>query len=193
MPVPEICAPVACAILSGAATVIEAPPLPPPVAATAAVSWFAPLSIVMVWPGLNPNAPATGIAVAPAVVAAGAVGLPAGPPDAMGAVSWFAPVSIVIVWPAAKSATPATLILVAPAAAPAGRVVAGCTRKSAQLLSVSTPSGKRPALRCGMRAPCPPKPPRPPPAPGGGTRHPPSPIPDTPGEPSDAHGSTSSP
>src|SRR5690349_14152128 len=101
MPLPEICAPAACAILSGAATVI---------AATAAGSCVGPLSIVMGWPGLNPNAPATGIAVAPAVVAAAAVVLPAVPTAAIVAVSWFAPVSIVIVWPAAKSATPATLI-----------------------------------------------------------------------------------
>ena len=72
---------------------------------------------------------------------------PAVPTVAMTAVSRFAPVSIMIVWPAAKSATLATLILVAPAAEAAGSVVAACNRKSVQLLSVSGPSGKRPALR----------------------------------------------
>ena len=43
--------------------------------------------------------------------------------------------------------TLATLILLAPAADAADSVVAGCTRKSVQLLSVSAPSGKRPRLR----------------------------------------------
>ena len=114
--------------------------------ATTAVSWFAPLSMVMVWPALKPIALATGITVAPTSVAAPTVVAPAVPTVAMTAVSRFAPVSIMIVWPAAKSATLATLILVAPAAEAADRVVAGCIRKSVQLLSVSAPSGKRPAL-----------------------------------------------
>ena len=102
--------------------------------------------MVMVWPALKPIALATGITVAPAPVAAPTVVAPAVPTVAMTAVSRFAPVSIIIVWPAAKSATLATLILVAPAAEAADRVVAGCVRKSVQLLSVSRPSGKRPAL-----------------------------------------------
>ncbi len=128
-------------------------PLPPPVvAATTAVSRFAPLSMVMVWPALKPAALATGITVAPTSVAAPTVVAPAVPTVAMTAVSRFAPVSIIIVWPAAKSATLATLILVAPAAEAADRVVAGCNRKSVQLLSVSRPSGKRPALLLGVLA-----------------------------------------
>ena len=57
-----------------------------------------------------------------------------------------------IVSPAAKSAMLATLILFAPAAEASGRVVAVCNRKSRQLLSVSAPSGKRPALRLGALA-----------------------------------------
>jgi hypothetical protein len=85
MPVPETCAPAACADLSGAETVIVAPaqgpPLPPPgspeaplpVAATTAVSRFAPLSMVMVWPGLKPIPPVTGIKVA-VTLAPGATG-----------------------------------------------------------------------------------------------------------------------
>ena len=85
MPVPETCAPAACASVSGAATVIEAPqgrllppppPLPPRTEATTAVSWFAPLSMVMVWPAVKPAAPATGITVAPRSVAAPTVVAP---------------------------------------------------------------------------------------------------------------------
>ena len=49
MPLPEICAPAACARVSGVATVILAPPLPPVTETTTAVSWFAPLSMLMVW------------------------------------------------------------------------------------------------------------------------------------------------
>ena len=94
MPLPEICAPAACAKVSGAATVILAPPLPPVAETTTAVSWFAPLSMVMVWPALKPTAPATGITVAPASVAAPTVVAPAVPTVAITAVSWFAPVSI---------------------------------------------------------------------------------------------------
>ena len=92
------------------------------------------------------SALATGIAVAPAPVAALTVVAPAVPTVAMTAVSRFAPVSILIVWPAPKPATLATLMLVAPAAEAADRVVAACIRKSLQLLPVSAPSGKRPAL-----------------------------------------------
>ena len=53
---PETCAPAACARVSGAVMVTRAPPLPPAAAATTAVSSFAPLSIVMVWPALKPTA-----------------------------------------------------------------------------------------------------------------------------------------
>ena len=139
--------------MSGAATVIVAlrqgrlPPRPPPVVeTTTAVSRFAPLSMVMVWPALKPIALATGITVAPTSVAVPTVVAPAVPTVAMTAVSRFAPVSITIVWPATKSATLATLMLVAPAAEAADRVVAVCVRKSVQMLSVSAPSGKRPTL-----------------------------------------------
>src|SRR5450432_3119138 len=187
MPEPETCAPAACTDLSGAATVIVAPapgppprpPLPPPVvAATTAVSWFAPLSMAMVWPAAKPAPLATGITVAPTLVATPTVVAPAVPTVAMTAVWRFAPVSIIIVWPAAKSATLATLILVAPADEAAERVVAACNRKSLQLLSVSRPSGKRPALLSGVLAAGPPKPPRP--GPGVGTRQPLAPNPDAP-------------
>src|SRR6185369_7974640 len=149
MPEPEICAPDACAKVSGRATVIVAPapplppPLPPPVVdATTAVSWFAPLSIVIVWPAVKPNPLATGITVAPTLVAAPAVVAPAVPTVAITAVSRLESASIRIVCPAAKSATLATLILVAPGAEAVDSVVAGCNTKSVQLLSVSTPSGK---------------------------------------------------
>ena len=84
----------------------------------------------------------------------------------------FAPASIVIVWPGAKSATLVTLMLVAPAVEAADRVVAGCTRKSVQLLSVSAPSGKRPTLRLACAGAAPPRPPPCPPATGAGTRQP---------------------
>ena len=106
MPVPETCAPAACASVSGAATVIVAgvgapplpppppPPLPPALETTTAVSGFAPLSMVMVWPALKPAALATGITVAPAAVSAPTVVAPAVPTVAMTAVSAFAPVSI---------------------------------------------------------------------------------------------------
>src|SRR4029079_3657287 len=50
MPVPALDVPAACANVSGAVTAIVAPPLPPAVEATTAVSSFAPLSIVMRWP-----------------------------------------------------------------------------------------------------------------------------------------------
>src|ERR1017187_5834878 len=160
MPLPETCPPAAGADLSGAATVIVAPapgppprpPLPPAVEATTAVSWFAPLSMAMVWPAVKPIPLATGITVAPTLVAAPTVVAPAEPTVAMTAVSRFEPVSIVIVWPGPKSATLATLMLVAPSAEAADRVVAGCNRKSVQLLSVSAPSGKRPALLSGALA-----------------------------------------
>jgi hypothetical protein len=51
--------------------------------------------------------------------------------------SRLAPESIVTVSPAAKSATLPTLIFVAPGGDAAVSVVAGCSRKSVQLLSVS--------------------------------------------------------
>jgi hypothetical protein len=120
---------------------------PPVVAAITAVSWFPPLSMVMLCPAVKPNGLATGIAVAPAVVAVRTVVAPAVPTVAMTAVSEFAPESTISFWPAAKSATLATLMLVAPPAESADMVVAGCTWKSLQLLSVSRPSGNRPELR----------------------------------------------
>ena len=91
--------------------------------ATTAVSSFAPLSIVIVWPVLKPNPLATGITVAPTLMAVPTVVPPAVPTVAMTAVSRFAPVSIIIVWPAAKPATLVTLILFAPEAEAAGRVL----------------------------------------------------------------------
>ena len=105
---------------------------------------------------------------------------PACRPSRSTAVSWFAPVSITIVWPAAKSATLATLILFAPAADGAARVVAVCNRKSLQLLSVSAPSGKRPALLIGRssRAAAARRSHPRPPAPGAATRQPFAPAPD---------------
>src|SRR3954464_9333892 len=130
---------------------------------------------------------ATGIAVAPISVAVPTVVPPGVPTVAMVAVSRFSPVSIIIVWPASKSVTLTTLILFAPADEAVGIVVAVCSRKSRQLLSVSAPSGKRPALRA-VAAPAP-GPPRPPP--GAGALHP---FPgDAPLYPSAAHGSTTRP
>ena len=126
MPEPETCAPAGCADFNGATTVIVGlpPPLPPPVVeATTAVSWFAPLSMVMVLPALKPAPLATGITVAPTLVAVPTVVAPAVPTVAMTAVSRLAPVSIIIVWPAPKSATLATLILFAPAAEAASPVL----------------------------------------------------------------------
>src|ERR1700733_9806043 len=100
----------------------------------------------MVWPGLKPVTPATGITVAPTSEAVPTVVAPAVPTVTITAVSRFAPASILIVWPEPKPATLATLILVAPAADAADNAVVGSVKKSVQLLSVSTPSGKRPAL-----------------------------------------------
>jgi len=62
IPLPETWAPAACADLSGAMTVMVAPPPglpgPPgpktlPTDATTAASWLAPLSIVIAWPDLS--------------------------------------------------------------------------------------------------------------------------------------------
>jgi hypothetical protein len=64
-----------------------------PVEATTAVSWFAPLSMVMVRPALKPIPPATGITVAPTAVEATTVVAPGVPTVAMTAVSRSAPVS----------------------------------------------------------------------------------------------------
>ena len=114
--------------------------------ATTAFSEFAPLSIVMVWPPLKPTALARGITFAPAAVAALTVVAPAVPTAAMSAVSRFAPVSIRIVSPGSNPSTLATLTLVAPDADEADSMVADAVMKSSQLLSVSRPSGKRPAL-----------------------------------------------
>lgn len=109
---PETCEPAACARVSGAASVILAPPLPPLAETTTAVSWFTPLSMVMVWPAVKPVELATAITVAPTSMATPAVVAPPVPTIAMTAVSRLAPVSIVIVWPAAKLATLATLRLI---------------------------------------------------------------------------------
>lgn len=146
IPLPETCAPAACARARGPETVTVAPPLPKLTAATVAVSLFPPSSIVIDSPALKPIGLATGITVAPSAVAELTVVAPAVPTVEMTAGSALAPESTVIAWPAVKPATLATLMFVAPAAAPAGKVVAGCTMKSVQLLSVSAPSGKRPAL-----------------------------------------------
>ena len=137
-----------------------APRPPVPVPATMAVSAFEPLSIVMVWPAPKPTEFAIGMTVAPALVEAPTTVAPAVPTVAIVAISVIAPVSITIVWPGLKSATLATLILVAPTLEPFGKVVAAWTRKSAQLLSVSAPSGNRPALRL-WSAVGPPRPPGP--------------------------------
>src|SRR5579863_7402337 len=122
---------------------------PPPnllMDAIAAVSAFAPVSIVMVSPGRKPIAAATGMTVAPAAVAAAAVVAPAVPTVAITAVSLAAPVSMVIVWPGLKPSTLSTFILVAAVAVATDRVAAAWVKKSPQLLAVSAPSGKRPAL-----------------------------------------------
>jgi len=126
--------------------VTVAPPLLKLTEATVAVSVFPPSSIVIDSPALKPIGLPTGMTVAPSAVAALSVLAPAEPTVEMTADSTLAPESTVIVCPAVKPATLATLTFVAPAAAPAGKVVAGCTVKSAQLLSVSTPSWARPAL-----------------------------------------------
>ena len=132
--------------MSGAATVIVVRRRRLLTEATTAVSEFAPLSIVMVWPFLKPVALAAGRTVAPTSVAVRTVVAPAVPTVAMTAVSRFAPVSIMTFWPASKPSTLVTLMLVAPAAEAVDRVAAACVTKSVQLLSVSAPSGKRPAL-----------------------------------------------
>ena len=72
--------------------------------------------------------------------------------------------------------------------AAAGSTVAPCAWKSLQLLSVSRPSGRRPALLLLVRVA--PRPPRPPAA---GTRQPVAPVPETPCQPSAAQGSTINP
>jgi hypothetical protein len=145
IPVPETSAPAACARASGAATMIALPPNLR-TEATIAVSAVALLPMVMVWPSRKPTAPATGMTVAPAAVLIATVVAPAVPTVAMTAVSRFAPVSIMIFWPASKPSTLSTLMLVAPATDAADRVAAAWVKKSLQLLSVSAPSGKRPAL-----------------------------------------------
>src|SRR5579862_8100682 len=94
MPVPETCAPAGCTFASGAAIVMVAgvgapprpapPPRPPPALETiVAVSAFAPLSIVIVCPVLNPAALATVIIVPPAATSAPIVVAPDVPTVAM--------------------------------------------------------------------------------------------------------------
>jgi hypothetical protein len=113
---------------------------------TTAVSEFAPSSIVIVWPLLKPVTLAAGRIVAPASVEVRSVVAPAVPTVAMTAVSVFAPESIWTVWPVRKPSVLATLMFVAPAADVADKEAADCVKKSEQLLSVSAPSGNRPAL-----------------------------------------------
>jgi hypothetical protein len=98
MPVPETCVPAAYADVSGAATVMEAGRRLP-VETTTAVSEFDPVPMLMVWPLLNPIVFATGITVAPALVAVSTVVAPAVPTVAITAVSSFAPLPILTVWP----------------------------------------------------------------------------------------------
>ena len=124
MPEPETCAPAACACVSGVATVIAVPPNRLMEVITA-VSEFAPLSMVMVWPSLKPSALGTWITVAPAAVALPTVVAPAVPTVEMTADSRFAPVSTMIFWPASKPSTLPTLMLVEPAAEAADKVAAG--------------------------------------------------------------------
>ena len=90
--------------------------------------------------------------VTPAVVEVSVIVPPAVPTAAMTAFSRFIPVSIRIVSPVAKRSTLETLILVVPASDGTDRMVAGEVVKSAQLLSVSWPSGKRPVLVLGAEA-----------------------------------------
>ena len=101
--------------------------------------------------GRSSPTPATEIAVAPTPMSVPTVVAPAVPTAAITADSALVPVSTVIVWPTLKSATPATLMLFAPIEVAADRMVAGCIRKSAQLLLVSLPSGKRPVKLSGRR------------------------------------------
>ena len=86
------------------------------------------------------------MAIAPRAVAVRSVVAPAVPIVSIVAVSRSGPESMRIESPAAKPSAPATLMLVAPATEATGRVVAAWVRKSAQLLAVSAPSGKRPVL-----------------------------------------------
>jgi hypothetical protein len=101
MPLPATCARSAWVNLSGAATAIvdpsPRPPLPPATEAITAISWFAPSSIVMFWPALKPIDPATGMTVAPAVVAVPTMVAPGVPTVAITAVSRFAPASMISV------------------------------------------------------------------------------------------------
>jgi hypothetical protein len=156
MPVPETCVPEGCGKVSGAATVMVAGPLLG-TETTTAVSEFAPVPMAMDSPGMKPIVVATGMTVAPAAVADSNVLAPAVPTVAMTADSKFVPVSTMIFWPGVSPSTLATLRLVAPIAEADARGAAAWIAKSAQLLSVSAPSGKRPALR---------------PGPGAGTRQP---------------------
>lgn len=144
MPLPEICAPVACARARGVTTVMAAPRAL--LEETTAVSEFAPSSIVIVWPFVKPVTLCAGRIVAPTAVEARNVVAPAVPTVERIADSAFAPESMRIVWPGRKPAVLATLMLVAPRSEGADKDAAACVRKSVQLLSVSAPSGNRPAL-----------------------------------------------
>src|SRR5437899_7397221 len=145
MPLPEICAPAAWLRARGAKSVMVATPRIL-VEETTAVSEFDPPSIVIVWPLLKPVALAAGRTVAPVSVEVRNVVAPAVPTVERIAVSAFAPESIRIVWPGRKPSVLETLMLVAPASEAADKEAAACVEKSAQLLSVSEPSGKRAAL-----------------------------------------------
>src|SRR3954453_3630633 len=113
---------------------------------TTAVSEFTPSSIVIVWPLLKPVTLCAARTVAPVPVEARNVVAPAVPTVERIAVSAFAPESMRIVWPGRKPSVLATLMLVAPASEAADKEADACVEKSVQLLSVSAPSGTRPAL-----------------------------------------------
>ena len=140
--------------LSGAVRVIESPA--PPVVpgrrrtavtvATTTVSIVEPSPIVMVCPAVKPAALTTGRVVTPGLVAALIVVPPVVPMVAMVAVSLVVPVPIITFWPGLKPATLLIFTLLVSAHAGVTRVIAFCTIKSLQLLSLSFPSGKRPTL-----------------------------------------------
>src|SRR3954451_4508166 len=148
--------------------------------------------MVIRWSVLKPNTLATGMVVVPTGMALPMVEAPAVPIVSITALSRFSPVSMLILSPTEKSSTFGTLMFFAPAAEPVGRLVAGCTRKSVQLLSVSMPSGKRPALlllaETGEDAGA-----KPPDEAGAGTRQPFFPVPEMAWYPSAAQGSTRTP
>ena len=115
---------------------------------------FAPLSMVMVWPALKPNRAGdrdNGCAHTRWQLPTRGGACRANRRDD-GGLEVRARIDPMIVWPASKPATLATLILVAPAAEAANRVVAGCIRKSVQLLSVSSAVREAARARIGCVA-----------------------------------------